>query len=100
MSLLEDNLSDEGFGIPKLQDALAMSKTQLHRKMKALTDRAPGEFIRHYRLQRAAQILSEQGGNVTEVALAVGFGSLSYFTRSFKEYYHQSPSEYAAQKSK
>lgn len=97
---IEQNLADEKFGVPQMQDALAMSKTQLHRKMKALTNHAPGEFLRNYRLQRAAQLLSQHGGNITEIAYAVGFGSLSYFTRSFKELYHQSPSEYAAQSSK
>lgn len=94
---IEQNLSSSEFGIPQLQDFLAMSKTQLHRKMKALTDHAPGEFLRHYRLKRAAQLLEQDGGNITEIAFAVGFGSLSYFTRSFKELYGLSPSEYAQQ---
>jgi DNA-binding response OmpR family regulator/anti-sigma regulatory factor (Ser/Thr protein kinase) len=97
---IEKNLSDEKFGVPQLQDAIAMSKTQLHRKMKALTNQAPGEYLRHYRLHRAAQLLSQQGGNITEIAYEVGFGSLSYFTRSFKELYHQSPSEYTSQNKK
>lgn len=91
---IEDNLAQPEFGVPQLQDLLAMSKTQLHRKMKALTDQPPGEFLRNYRLKRASQLLEQQGGNVTEVAFAVGFGSLSYFTRSFKELYGQSPSDY------
>lgn len=93
-SAIEKGLSDYAFGVPQLQDAMAMSKTQLHRKMKALTDQAPGEFLRNYRLKRAAQLLEQQGGNITEVAFAVGFGSLSYFTRSFKDLFGKSPSEY------
>lgn len=93
-SAIEKDLADPEFGVPQLQDALSMSKTQFHRKMKALTDQAPGEFLRTYRLKRAAQLLEQQGGGVTEIAFAVGFGSLSYFTRSFKEMYGQSPSEY------
>jgi signal transduction histidine kinase/DNA-binding response OmpR family regulator len=93
-STIEKYLSHAEFGVPQLQDALAMSKTQLHRKMKALTDQAPGEFLRNYRLKRAAQLLEQQGGTVTEIAFAVGFGSLSYFTRSFKEFFGKSPSEY------
>jgi DNA-binding response OmpR family regulator len=94
-STIEKCLSDYDFGVPQLQDALAMSKTQLHRKMKALTDQAPGEFLRNYRLKRAAQLLAKQGGNITEIAFAVGFGSLSYFTRSFKDLFGKSPSEYS-----
>jgi signal transduction histidine kinase/DNA-binding response OmpR family regulator len=94
-STIEKYLSQARFGVPQLQDALSMSKTQFHRKMKALTDQAPGEFLRNYRLKRAAQLLEQQGGNVTEIAFAVGFGSLSYFTRSFKDLFGKSPSEYS-----
>jgi AraC-like DNA-binding protein len=94
-SAIEKYLSDYDFGVPQLQEVLAMSKTQLHRKIKALTDHAPGEFLRNYRLKRAAQLLEQQGGNITEIAFAVGFGSLSYFTRSFKELFGKSPSEYS-----
>jgi AraC-like DNA-binding protein len=95
-STIEKYLSQAEFGVPQLQDALSMSKTQFHRKMKALTDQAPGEFLRNYRLKRAAQLLEQQGGSVTEIAFAVGFGSLSYFTRSFKELFGESPSTYTS----
>jgi DNA-binding response OmpR family regulator/two-component sensor histidine kinase len=96
-SAIEKNISFPEFGVPQLQDVLAMSKTQFHRKMKALTDQPPGEFLRNYRLKRAAQLLAQQGGNITEIAFSVGFGSLSYFTRSFKDLFSQSPSDYIKQ---
>ncbi len=73
-----------------------MSHVQFYRKMKALTDQAPGEFLRNFRLQRAAALLTGHHGNVTEVAYAVGFNSLAYFTRCFKQFYGQSPTEYLA----
>ena len=98
-AVLEEKFSDERFGVPEFQHELAMSKTQLHRKIKAVTDHAPGEFIRQYRLQQAAKLLTHKSGNVTEIAFAVGFSSLSYFTRSFRALYQKSPSEYAAQQS-
>jgi YesN/AraC family two-component response regulator len=91
---LEENLSDAAFGVPELQDKLAMSKTQLHRKMKAVTNEAPGEFMRNYRLKRAAQILEQNGENVTQVAYTVGFNNLSYFAKCFRELHGVSPSEY------
>ena len=97
MELLEKNLSDTAFGMAEMQEALAMSKTQLYRKIKALTDQSPGEFIRNYRLKRAAQILSHQGDNVTQVAYAVGFNNLSYFAKCFKELYGVAPSVYSNQ---
>ena len=95
--LIEKNISNENFSAIEIQNTLAISRAQLHRKMKAVTDQAPGEFIRCYRLERAAQMLKNKSGNVTEIAYAVGFGSLSYFTRSFRERFNQSPSEYASQ---
>ena len=93
IQLLESKLGDSDFGVPAMQKALAMSKTQLHRKMKALTNHPPGEFLRNFRLKRAAQIL-EKGENVTQVAYAVGFNNLSYFAKCFKELHGLSPRDY------
>jgi AraC-like DNA-binding protein len=92
--LIEKNLAVPEFGTPELQEMLAMSKTQFHRKIKALTGHTPGALIRNYRLRRAAQMLEKRSGNVTEIAFAVGFGSLSYFVRSFKEFFGTVPSDY------
>jgi DNA-binding response OmpR family regulator len=95
--VIEENLSYPEFGAAQMQDALTMSKTQLHRKMKALTDQSPGDYLRVYRLKRAAQLLEKQNGNITETAFATGFASQSYFTKAFKAYYGQTPSEYLKQ---
>lgn len=94
LELLEDNFSDSDFGVPQMQDALAMSKTQLHRKSKALTNEAPGELLRNFRLKRAAQLLAQKGDSVTQIAYSVGFNNLSYFAKCFKELYGVSPSSY------
>ncbi|MDH3710172.1 MAG: response regulator, partial [Cyclobacteriaceae bacterium] len=94
MDLLDLHMEDTEFGVPQMQEALAMSKTQLHCKMKALTDMAPGKFQRNYRLKKAAQILSRKGDSVTQVAYRVGFSNLSHFAKCFKEVYGVSPSEY------
>lgn len=93
-NVIEENLSDENFGLPEMQNAMAMSKTQLHRKIKALTDQSPGEYLRNYRLKRAAQILAQQGNTVTQAAYSVGFNNLSYFAKCFKELFGVTPSDY------
>jgi len=67
---------------------------QLHRKLKALTDHAPREFIRVIRLKRAAQLLEQKAGNVTEIAYEVGFNNISHFAKRFKELFGTSPSEF------
>jgi AraC-like DNA-binding protein len=77
-----------------MQDALAMSKTQLHRKLKALTNEAPGELLRNFRLKKAAQLLSQKADSVTQIAYKVGFNNLSYFAKCFKELYGVAPSTY------
>jgi signal transduction histidine kinase/DNA-binding response OmpR family regulator/Tfp pilus assembly protein PilF len=94
LALLEDNFSRADFGVPQMQDGLAMSKTQLHRKLKALTNEAPGELLRNFRLKRAAQLLSKRADSVTQVAYQVGFNNLSYFAKCFKDLYGMAPSSY------
>jgi len=95
LRLVEDNLSDTEFGVEHMQREIGMSRMQLHRKLKALTNQSATEFIRGIRLQKAAQMLEQNGGQVAEVAYDVGFNHLSYFAKSFKEKFGLSPSDYA-----
>jgi AraC-like DNA-binding protein len=71
-----------------------MSRSQLHRKLAAIAGQSTSEFIRNVRLRKAAFLLSNQQGGISEVAFEVGFDNLSYFTRSFKEVYNCTPSEF------
>ncbi|HKK38815.1 MAG TPA: hybrid sensor histidine kinase/response regulator transcription factor [Cryomorphaceae bacterium] len=95
LDLFEEKYADPDFGTAEMQEALAMSKAQLHRKFKAITSQTPGELLRNFRLKRAAQILEQEGENVTQVAYAVGFNNLSYFAKCFKALYGVSPSAFA-----
>jgi len=92
---IEKNLGDMDFGVDELAKSLYMSRTQLNRKVKALSGESTNRFIQSYRLNRAAQLLKDKFGNVTEVAFQVGFASSNYFTRCFKEKFHQLPHNYA-----
>lgn len=98
MKVVENNLEDSEFSVEQLQQEMAMSRMQLHRKLKALTNQSASEFIRKIRLQKAAQMLSNPGYQVAEVAYSTGFNHLSYFAKCFKEMYGVSPSEFVEQK--
>ncbi|MCP5104345.1 MAG: response regulator, partial [bacterium] len=97
--IIEKNLSAPEFHVEQLSGKLYMNRVTLFRKVKALTGESPTEFIRSYRLKRAAQLLRDNFGNVSEVAIEVGFSNLGYFTRCFKEKFHQLPSTYQASES-
>jgi DNA-binding response OmpR family regulator len=92
--IIELNLEDEDFGVDKLSDEMGMSRSQLHRKLKAVTNQSTTEFIRNFRLQRAAQLILQDAGSMGEIAYKVGFNSQAYFNKSFQEVFGCSPSEY------
>jgi len=92
--VIDTNLDNEQFGVEDLGREMAMSRSQIHRKLKALTDQSATTFIRNYRLHRAADLLRQNAGNVTEIAFQVGFSSQTYFSSSFSELFHCPPSEY------
>jgi signal transduction histidine kinase/DNA-binding response OmpR family regulator len=95
VSLVEARLSDTDFTVEDIQKELGISRMQLHRKLKALTDKSATEFVRAIRLRIAAEKLQAGHDNVSQVAYQVGFNSLSYFTKCFKEEFGVIPSAYA-----
>jgi DNA-binding response OmpR family regulator/two-component sensor histidine kinase len=96
---IEENLSDPEFNIEMLYEKLYIGRTTLFRKVEALTGETPNQFIKSYRLERAAQLLKKNFGNITEVAFKVGFQNPQYFSQCFKEKFHQSPSSFKASES-
>jgi AraC-like DNA-binding protein len=73
---------------------LGYSKSQLYRKMVALTNRSPNTFLKEYRLSKALGMLNKKKGNVSEIAYETGFNSLSYFSKCFQKRYNLLPSDY------
>ncbi len=94
--IVHDNLSNDSFTADDFSREIGMSRMQVHRKLKAMTDLSTTAFIRHHRLIEAKSLL-EKGEPVSQVAYAVGFSSLSYFSKVFKEHYGILPSEHASQ---
>ncbi len=83
--IIETNLVNHQFDVENFCDELNLSQMQLYRKLKSITGSSINEFIRNYRLKKAAQLLRETNSNITEVLYEVGYSSRSYFTKSFKE---------------
>jgi YesN/AraC family two-component response regulator len=92
--LIEKNLTDSGLNVEELGQHIGLSRTQLYRKVKSLTNYSPNELLRIMRLKKACHLLSTTETNVSEVTYDVGFTSPSYFAKCFKDYYNESPSDF------
>lgn len=91
--VVEKHLGDSAFGANQLCEAIGMSRSQLHLKIKALTGVSTSIFIRNIRLQKAKDLLQKGGLNVSQVAYDVGFNSPTYFSTKFSEAFGMQPSE-------
>ncbi|HQU74247.1 MAG TPA: response regulator, partial [Calditrichia bacterium] len=91
---VEKHLSDNKFNAEKLSREIGMSRMQLYRKIRGVTNLTVHEFIRTIRLKKAAQLLQQKRMTITEVAYEVGFNDLTYFARCFRKQYDKSPSEF------
>lgn len=96
---LESNIDNDLFGVSELADAVHLSRSQLHRKLKSLTGFAPNELIRNFRLERAMQLLQQQAGSVAEIAFNTGFNTAAYFSKCFLDRYGYSPTSVLKEKS-
>ncbi len=91
--ILEECLSDSQMGVEEFARKMFISRVQLHRKMKAITNKNAGDYIRDFRLERAMEMLKNREGLVVEIADRVGFVNEKYFSTVFKEKYGISPSQ-------
>ncbi len=96
LEIMEVQMGNADFDVEAFSREIGMSRSHLHRKLTALTGLSPNEFIRTMRLKRAADLLRQHSGNVSEIAYQVGFGSLNYFTKCFRQQYGQTPTDYQA----
>ena len=94
MKVINKNISNSDLSVDRIADEVGISRVHLHRKMKELTGQTPHDFIRNIRLKQAAQLLSSQNMNITEVMYACGFNNAASFSTIFKKFYGISPREY------
>ena len=94
LKVIDENLDDPAFGVDQLAEEVCLSTSQLHRKLNALIDQAPGQLIRNLRLQKAAELIKEDRLNLSEICFKTGFNDQAYFSRAFKSQFGCSPSAY------
>ena len=92
--IMEEGLSNSEIDINTMTDRLHISRSKLYYKIKGLTGENPGELFRHYKLNRAAELLKDRQYNVSEIAFMTGFTTLSHFSNAFKKQFGCPPSEY------
>ena len=92
---IQQNMSDPSFGVEELAGEINLSSSQLYRKLKQLTGQIPSAYLRNYRLQAAAELLSgNRDISIKNVMYEVGIESASHFSTAFKNKFGKSPSEY------
>lgn len=89
-----EHMNQENFGVLELSKLLFMSRTQLHNKIKSLTNKSTSHFIRLIRIEKACQLLQESDLNISQISLEIGIDSLPYFSRIFTEYIGVSPNKF------
>jgi ABC-type sugar transport system substrate-binding protein/CheY-like chemotaxis protein/AraC-like DNA-binding protein/nitrogen-specific signal transduction histidine kinase len=92
--LIEDKLIDSDLNVDEIGKNMGLSRVQLYRKIKSLTNYAPNELVRIIRLKASEQLLIKTEKSISEIAYETGFSSPSYFTKCYKEYFTESPTEF------
>ena len=91
--LMEVNHQNPEYSVEKLSNDIGLSRSQLHRKLQALTNDSASKFIRTYRLKKALTKLKEKSASISEIAYDVGFNNVSYFNKCFLETFGYRPGE-------
>ena len=92
--VLEEHIANPNFTVDQFCEATAMSRTQLHRKLKALTGLSATAFLRAQRIKLASEILLQPEVSISDVCYTTGFNDTSYFTKCFKDIHGCTPTEY------
>ncbi len=94
ISIIEENIANTSFSVEDFAGEIGLSTMQLYRKVMALTDLPPNEFIKFMRLTRAKDLLLKNFGNISEIGYEVGFNNPSYFSECFRKQFGCSPSDF------
>lgn len=96
LQLLEKNITNTDFNVNQFASEIGMSTPVFYKKIKALTGLTVNNFMKSFRLKRAAQLLEQNAGTVYEISYMVGFNDAKYFSKEFRKQFGQSPTEYTS----
>ncbi|MGJ8593218.1 MAG: hybrid sensor histidine kinase/response regulator transcription factor [Aquaticitalea sp.] len=94
--VMETHITDPEFSSEQFAEVMLMSRTQLHRKLKAIFGKSSSEIIRLQRLKLSLHLLHKSDATIAEIAYQIGFNTPSYFIKCFKDVYNCTPSEYSS----
>ncbi|MFZ1517249.1 MAG: two-component regulator propeller domain-containing protein [Ignavibacteriaceae bacterium] len=94
ITIVEKNISNPDFDSDIFAKEIFLSRSQLHRKIQSISGQSTGEFIRTFRLKKAAGLILEKQFSITQIAFEVGFNSPSHFSKAFKQLFECLPSEF------
>ncbi len=94
IKIIEGNLEEGNFSVEVLSRKLALSISQLNRKVKAISGFTTIQFIQNYRLRRSKDLLKIESNNITDVCFKIGFNNPAYFTKCFREQFGITPKEF------
>ncbi len=97
INIIQENITDPNFGVERLSEITNMSRSSLHRKIKALSGTSPTDFIRLIRLKKASELIAEGQYRTGEVCYIVGINSPSYFIKLFQKQFGMTPKEFEKQ---
>lgn len=97
-TLIERKMKDTELNVEDMGRDMGMSRVQLYRKLKSLTNYSPNELLRQMRLKKAASLLASSELTIAETAYEVGFSSPSYFTKCYREHFGESPTDFLKRK--
>ena len=93
IKIINEHIPDESFSIEELVSEAGMSRSQVHRKLRALTGIPPSAYVRKIRLLKAKEMIKNGDGNISEISYSVGFSSPVYFSKCFKEEFGYPPKD-------
>ena len=98
LKVIEENLDKEELGSTLIADRMAMSSRQFYRKFKEISNTAPGDLIKSYRMEKAARLLLDEELSIQDVIMEVGISSRSYFYKEFTRRFGTTPKDYREQR--